>query len=161
MPRFIKGMVFESAVAKIYPMKQLLPFLLAAILFCSGCDKKVATTTTTDSTGVVVDVQTEPADGPMDHVPGSTEPGPNDNDGSTPNDPVGNPPDGKPPVKDPPPGPAPKGNITVQSPQPNDDVSADQFNITGLARTFENNVVYRVKDLASGQILAQGFATAT
>lgn len=52
------------------------------------------------------------------------------------------------------------GNIIVQSPQPNEYVTAERFQIKGVARTFENNVVYRVTDLASGQVIAHGFTTA-
>jgi hypothetical protein len=142
-------------------MSKFIPFLLAIALFVSSCDKKTSTTTTrADSNAIVTEIQdTSGAEGPMDHVPGSTEPGPSDNDGSTP-DPVRNPPDDK-PAPQPPGGPAISGNITVQSPMPNDYVNADQFYISGLARTFESNVAYRVRDLASGQVLAQGHTTAT
>lgn len=50
-------------------------------------------------------------------------------------------------------------NIKVTSPRPNEIISG-QVVIAGEARTFESNVLYRVKD-SSGKVLAFGNTTAT
>lgn len=136
---------------------KFLPSLLIALLLVAGCKKETTTTTTIDSTGGVVQVP-DHSDSTPDGI-GTTDPGPAESDGSAPpNNPVGNPPDGNPPKPTPDPI---NGNITVSSPQEGDYVNANGFTITGTARTFENNVAYRVKDLATNQVIAQGFTTAT
>lgn len=53
---------------------------------------------------------------------------------------------------------APKGNITVDGPRSGDLVDTN-FIVTGLARTFENNVLWRLRDDA-GRELVHGFTTA-
>lgn len=50
-------------------------------------------------------------------------------------------------------------NIKVTSPRPNERITG-QVTIAGEARTFEANVLYRVKD-SSGKVLAFGNTTAT
>jgi hypothetical protein len=139
---------------------KFIPSLLIALLLLNGCAKKSTTTTTVDSTGGVVEGPTgSTTEEPSDNSPVTTDPGPSASDGSAPaNNPVGNPPDANPP-KTPPDGQ--HGNITVSSPQEGDYVNANGFTITGLARTFENNVTYRVTDLASKKVIASGFTTAT
>jgi hypothetical protein len=140
-------------------MKFLPSFLIAALLL-TGCAKKSTTTTTIDSTGAVVEIPNNSGSEEPSGDPGSSNPGPSYNDGSAPaNNPVGNPPGGNPPPAQTPDGT--RGNITVSSPQSGDYVNANGFRITGLARTFENNVVYRVTDLASNKVLAHGYGTAT
>jgi hypothetical protein len=156
MPRFIKGTLFESAKTEINILMRRYLFLLL-LLVATSCGQKSETTTTTDSTGAVVNAPDDQGTGtPSDEAnlpPDGSAPG------VTPdNNPVVNPPDGS---GSNPPKPQPTGNIRVSSPQPNDYVNADQFQIVGTARTFENNVVYRVRDLASNQIIATGFGTAT
>jgi spore germination protein GerM len=148
-------------------MKFLPSFLIAALLI-SGCAKKSTTTTTIDSTGGVVEIPNNSTSEEPSGDPGYTDPGPSQSDGSVPgtgpnDNPVGNPPDGNPPAGNPPKQPPsnPSGNITVSSPQNGDYVNANGFTITGLARTFENNVVYRVTDQATKKVLASGFGTAT
>ncbi len=144
-------------------MKFLPSFLIAAFLI-TGCAKKSTTTTTVDSTGVVVEIPNNSSSEEPSGGPGSSDPGPAQSDGSVPADnSVGNPPDANPPSGNPP-AQTPdgtRGNITVSSPQSGDYVNATAFKITGLARTFENNVVYRVTDLATKKVLAHGYGTAT
>jgi hypothetical protein len=139
-------------------MKIFAPFLILALLV-TGCAKKSTTTTTVDSTGGLVEIPNNSSTEEPSGDPGTADPGPSQSDGSVPADnPVGNPPDGNPPKATP---DGTHGNITVSSPQANAYVNANGFTITGLARTFESNVVYRVIDLASKQVIAQGHTTAT
>lgn len=139
---------------------KFLPSLLIAALLMVGCAKKSTTTTNIDSSGGIVEAPTgSNSEEPTDNSPGSTDPGPSESDGSAPSAPA------------PSPAPSPKpsggsqtgqtGNITVASPQANDKVNANGFTITGTARTFENNVAYRVTDLATKKVIASGFTTAT
>jgi hypothetical protein len=139
-------------------MKIFAPFLIL-VLLVTGCAKKSTTTTTVDSSGGLVEIPNNSSSEEPAGDPGTTDPGPSQSDGSVPaNNPVGNPPDGSPPKATP---DGTHGNITVSSPQANDYVNANGFTITGLARTFESNVVYRVRDLATQEIIAQGHTTAT
>jgi hypothetical protein len=53
----------------------------------------------------------------------------------------------------------PTGNITVTSPRSGEQVQKS-FEVKGQARTFEQNVQWRLTD-AEGKVLASGFTTAT
>lgn len=122
------------------------PFLCFALgLLILGCEKR-ATTTTSETSTYDTAVTPEPGAPAQDAVV---------DDGSAPST-TGN--TGRPTGDD-------KnyisGNIRVTRPTADQYVRADQFVIEGEARTFENNVQYRVKDLASSRIIAQGFTTAT
>jgi len=144
----------------MYPPIQRL-FAILVLLLAVSCQKETTSTTTTSSDTTIA---AEPGTSPNTDGSGSTDPGPADSDGSSPSDnPVKNPPGGMPgTTPDPKPNPTqPSGNITIQSPQEGDYVNANGFVIRGLARTFENNVVYRVRDIATNKIIGQGFTTAT
>lgn len=127
--------VSEKKTLRNPDMKRML--LVMALMLAIGCQKAEETTTT-----VTIDTTTVQST-PSDNTVGSSS----SNAGDTTTSPPGKP-------------TAISGNITIQSPQSNEYVTAERFLIKGLARTFENNVVYRVTDLASGQVIAQGYTTA-
>lgn len=137
-------------------MRNLVSSFLLILLV--SCGQKTTTTTTTDlDTSAIVTQADEP-------LPSGEQP-----DGSVPDDPLpttgssgptgGTTPGGTPAGSNE--GQYATGNIRVSSPRANDYVNAERFQLSGTARTFENNVAYRLTDLASKKVIAQGFTTAT
>jgi hypothetical protein len=110
--------------------------LLVALLLLAACDAKVKVRESPDSTATVDTVTTPGRVDTVTRVDTVKVPTP-------PND------------KD-----APEPNIRVHYPRPGAVISGSRLPVKGEARTFENNVVYRLLG-ADGKELAKGHTTAT
>ena len=110
-------------------------FLLVALLALAACDAKVKVSETPDSTATVDTVTTPGRVDTITRVDTMR-------------------------VSAPPEKPDPEANIRVNYPRPGAVIAGATLGVKGVARTFENNVVYRLVG-AGGKELAQGHTTAT